>query len=135
MIEKQEEFDKSIAERETKVATSEKEFAELKKQVEKFPTELNKSILNAEKAITEKLNTQNDFEKQLIQKQVEGEHNLKEQTIISLQARIKELETTVKELNSKTVNAEASVKDIAMKAIESSSKLKIIESGAKMDKD
>ncbi|MDA3952536.1 MAG: hypothetical protein PF485_02745 [Bacteroidales bacterium] len=135
MIEKQVEFDKSIAERESVVAASEKELAELKAQVEKFPTELNKSVQSTEKALAEKLTTQFDFEKQLAQKQVEGEQKLNEQTVASLHSRIKELELSVKELNSKTTNAESSVKDIALKAIESSSKLKIIESSGKKDQE
>ncbi|MEA3497183.1 MAG: hypothetical protein U9R42_14240 [Bacteroidota bacterium] len=134
MIEKQTEFDKAIAERESNVAKSENELEDLRKQVDNFPSELEKSVKDTEKALSEKLKSQYDFEKQLAQKHVEGELNLKNQTISSLQARIKELENNVKELNTKTVNAETSVKDIAIKAIEGASKLSIIE-GAKRKED
>ncbi|MCD6090433.1 MAG: hypothetical protein J7J72_02935 [Bacteroidales bacterium] len=135
MSEKQEAFDKSIAERETNIAAAEKELEELKKQVESFPAELSKSVKTAEDTLNEKLSVQYNFEKQLAKQQIDSDLKLKEQIIVSLQSRIKELEASVKELNSKTTNAESSVKDIALKAIESSAKLKIIEGGSKKDQE
>ena len=61
------------------------------------------------------------------EKEVEGELKLKEQTIQTLNAKIKDLETSLKELSQKSVTAETSVKDIAMKAIEHSSKPYFVE--------
>jgi uncharacterized protein YoxC len=79
------------------------------------------------------LNTQYEFEKQLTQKHTEGEFKLKDQTIQTLNARIKELEQTIKDLNQKVQNADTSVKDIAIKAIESSGKMKIYEAVSKKE--
>ena len=43
---------------------------------------------------------------------------LKEQTILAMNGKIKEMENNIKEMSQKTAKAETSVKDIAMKAIE-----------------
>jgi DNA-binding transcriptional MerR regulator len=66
-----------------------------------------------------------EFESKLIEKQNEGELKLKEQTIISLQEKIKEMQAQIKELTQKANLAESNVKDIAVKAIESSSKIQV----------
>ncbi len=120
-------FDKEVAEREAKLIAAEAELKELRIKAENFPKELEKAITGTEKAVTEKLKAHFDFEQKLIAKQTEGELKLKDQTIGTLQNRIKELEATTKELSQKAGNAEANVKDIAIKAIESSRKLHIFD--------
>ena len=120
-------FEKEFADREAKIKSAESELAELKVQSEAFPAEMEKAVTLAVKNATEKLNTENGFEKELTAKHTEGEMKLKEQTILTLQSKIKDLELTIKELTTKAVTAEASVKDIAIKAIESSSKIQIVE--------
>lgn len=129
-------FDKEVAEREATLIAAEAELKELRNKAENFPKELEKAITTTEKTITEKLTTQFDFEQKLLAKQTEGDLKLKDQTIGTLQNRIKELEAATKELSQKAGNAEANVKDIAIKAIESSRKLHIVEkSKDKEDKD
>jgi hypothetical protein len=136
MAEKLANFEKTMAEREAKVLASEKELEELRQKADNFPVELEKAIKTAEKALSLSITNQFEFEKQLNQKQTEGENKLKEQTIQTLSARIKELEQTIKDLNNKVQNADTSVKDIAIKAIESSGKMKIFETvGKKEDRD
>jgi hypothetical protein len=120
-------FEKEISEREAKLVAAEAELNELRKKAETFPKDLEKAVAAAEKAVTEKLTTKYDFEKQLTARQTEGEIKLKEQTINTLQAKIKDLETFNKELSGKANVAEANVKDIAIKAIENSRKLQIID--------
>jgi len=133
MAEKLAIFEKTMVEREAKVLASEKELEELRQKAVNFPVELEKSVKSAEKAITQSITTQFEFEKQLNQKQTEGDIKLKDQTIQTLNARIKELEQSIKELNSKVQTADTSVKDIAIKAIESSGKMKIFESVSKKE--
>jgi septal ring factor EnvC (AmiA/AmiB activator) len=79
-------------------------------------------VSDAVKAVSDKLNLQHQFEKELKEKEIDGELRLKEQSITSLSSKIKDLEASIKELSQKTATAESSVKDIAIKAIESSSK-------------
>jgi hypothetical protein len=133
MAEKLANFEKNMADREAKVLSSERELDELRKKTTDFPSELEKAIKAAEKTVSQNLSTQFEFEKQLNNKQTEGEHKLNEQTIQTLNARIKELEQTIKELNLKVQNADTSVKDIAIKAIESSGKMKIFETVSKKE--
>lgn len=120
-------YENEFANREATIKSIELEFANLKSKNEAFPAELDKAVSAAVKAETEKLKTENGFEKELTAKQVEGEMKLKEQTILTLQSKIKDLELTIKELTTKAITAESSVKDIAIKAIESTAKIQLIE--------
>lgn len=120
-------FEKAVSERETNLKIAENELAELRKKNEAFPAELEKTVAMAVKTATEKTETIFAFEKELREKEIVGELKLKEQTIQTLNAKIKDLETSLKELSQKTVTAETSVKEIAMKAIEHSSKPYFIE--------
>jgi hypothetical protein len=69
-----------------------------------------------------------EFESKLLANKNEGELKLKEQTIVSLQEKISEMQQQIKELTEKAATAETSVKDIAVKAIESSSKIQVFPS-------
>jgi len=127
LIEKKAAFEKEISEREAKVNAAEAELNELRAKASGFPKELEKAITTTEKAVAEKLTMQFSFEKQLTAKQTEGELKLREQTITTLQSKIKDLEAANKELSGKSITAENTVKDIAIKAIESARKLQIID--------
>jgi hypothetical protein len=120
-------FEKEFAVRETKIKDAEAELKDLQSKNASFPAELEKAVATAVKASSEKLKAEFGFEKELTAMQVAGELKLKEQTIGTLQAKIKDLEISIKDLSQKTSTAEASVKDIAIKAIESSSKLQFVE--------
>jgi len=120
-------FEKEVTERETNLKLAETELAELRSKNAAFPVELEKAVQSAVKLATEKLETTFKFQKELSEKEVSGELKLKDQIIQTLNAKIKDLETSLKELSQKTVTAETSVKDIAIKAIEHSSKPYFIE--------
>ena len=120
-------FEKEVTERETNLKLAETELKELRSKNAAFPSELDKAVQSAVKTATEKLETTFNFQKELNEKEVAGELKLKDQIIQTLNAKIKDLETSMKELAQKTVTAEVSVKDIAMKAIEHSSKPYFIE--------
>lgn len=119
--------EKEFAERETKIQEAEAELKELRIKNAAFSAELEKAVNAATKAVTEKLETRYGFEKELREKETEGELKLKDQIIGTLQGKIKDLEATIKELSQKAITAEASVKDIAIRAIESSSKPYFVE--------
>ena len=120
-------FESDMATREARIQEVEAELNSLRALAAGFPAEVEKAVKNAEKYLTEKLQTQYKFETELTSKQTDGEIKLKEQTILTLQNKIKDLEVIIKELTSKANTAEASVKDIAIKAIESSTKIQFVE--------
>ena len=127
LTEKKIAFEKEFAERKTVIEEAEAELKTLRTENANFPAKLEKAVAEAIKTNTNALMLEHKFETELKAKEVEGQLMLKDQTITTLNTRIKELETTMKELSAKTVTAEASVKDIAIKAIESSSKPYYIE--------
>ena len=120
-------FDADISARETKVQEAETELKMLREKSETFPIEIDKAVKQAERVLAEKMQTQYKFETELATRQNEGEIKLFEQTIQTLQSKIKDLDVIIRELTTKANTAEASVKDIAIKAIESSGKLQIFE--------
>ncbi len=117
-------FEKEISEREAIVAEKEAELVTLRKQVEKFPAELDKAVKEAEKQISDRLVNQYNHEKELFMKENEGLMKLKDQTITSLQLKIKEQEQLIKELTVKTDKASQQVQDIALKALEGSASIR-----------
>jgi hypothetical protein len=120
-------FEKEFAEREVKIKEAEAELKELRIRNAAFPAELEKAVGASVIAATEKLETTFRFEKELKEKESQGELKLKEQIIETLKSKIKDMEISMKELSQKTVTSEASVKDIAIKAIESTSKPYFVE--------
>ncbi len=123
-------FEKEITEREKNLAASEQELETLRKESAGFADKLNLAVQQAEERLTTSLQRENDFEKKLLLKENEGILLLKEQTIGTLQQRIKELEDMLKQQQSKAEAADKNVKDIAIKAIESSAKVTVYEKAA-----
>lgn len=113
--------EKELNEREKTLAEREQEFEELKSKVAEFPILLNKEIEQAKHLLSEQLVTQFKFEKELFEKETVGENRLLQQTIASLEAKIKEQEQLITSLNKKTDTASEQVQSIAMKALESAS--------------
>lgn len=113
--------EKNLTERELVVSVKEKEYAEMKSKVDGFPKELEKAIKDAEKSVTEKIERTYKFESELKAMEIEGELKLKDQTISTLQAKIKDQELLVVQLTTKADSAGAQVKDIAVRAIEGAS--------------
>ena len=113
--------EKNLTERELMISAKEKEYVELKTKVDNFPKELEKAIKDAEKSVTEKIERTYKFEAELKAMEIEGALKLNEQTINTLQAKIKDQELFVAQLTTKADSAGAQVKDIAVKAIEGAS--------------
>jgi hypothetical protein len=116
-------FEQDVTAREKTLKAAEAELAELRKENAEFPTRLEKALTEKEAEVTARLQTQYDFNIKLMGKQNEADIRLKEQTIGSLQEKIKEMQIQLKENTDKANRAESNVKDIAVKAIENASKV------------
>ena len=118
---KKEKQEKELLERELVLSTKEAEYETLKKQVESFPKELEKKLKEVEANTKAEVERNYKFDKELSLKEIESERKLYEQTLKSLQDKIKEQEAIIKQLSQKTDQATQQVQTIAIKAIESSS--------------
>ena len=125
MSEAKESFLQEISTRETAVKNAETEIEELRKVNKEFPEKLEKTLSDQKQIITESLQTRYDFDMQLTTSKNQAEVRLKDQMIKSLQEKIQELQSQLKEFADKATIAESGVKEIAMKAIENSSKVRI----------
>jgi len=112
--------EKDFSEREAVIEEKENELAMLQKQVDKFPAELDKAVRDAEKRVTDHLQSQFNHEKELNAKENSGLLTLKDQIIKSLELKIKEQEQLIKDLTLKSDKSSQQVQDIAIKAVEGS---------------
>ena len=126
LTDKKAQFELEVSSREIDLKNGEAELAELRVSNAEFPAKLDKAIKEKEAEVTKLLQTKYGFDIQLMTKQSEADIRLKDQTIVSLQEKIKELQAQLKENSEKANRAEANVKDIAVKAIENASKVRMI---------
>ena len=84
------ETEKDLSCREKIISEKEAEFSLLQEQVNGFPEKLKAGISKAVKETTERLQIAHEYEKNLLEKQFEGERNV-------LKSRIESLEKTVQE--------------------------------------
>ncbi|NLO70094.1 MAG: hypothetical protein GX102_03960 [Porphyromonadaceae bacterium] len=120
-------FEKEFAEREKNLKESEKELETLRQEAELFAEKLENAVQEAQTATEERIKMIHSFEKELREKDIHGQLNLKDQQIKTLEAKIKEMEIQLKEASSKVDTSEKTVKDIALKAIENSTKMQVLE--------
>ncbi len=120
-------FEKEFAAREKNLLESENELKTLRTRSEEFPVKLAEAVQNAQAETEKRLQTIYNYEKELREKETQGILNLREHQIKSLEAKIKEMDTQLKEAGAKADNSEKTVKDIALKAIENASKTQVIE--------
>ena len=126
LVEKKAAFEKEIVEREKAVLETEVELKTLRQKAEQFPKDLEKAVKETEKQVAEALESQYKFEKELLAKETEGELKLGNQTINTLENKIKEQENQIKQLSQKADSSEKTVKDIAIKALDSASKIQVL---------
>lgn len=134
LAEKQINFEKEIAEREAKLIETETELVELRKKADEFPEILEKEIGKTSLETEEKIKQQFNFEKQLSENTTKGLQQLKDQTIETLQAKIKDQDSLIQQLSKKVNVSEDSVKQIALKALDSSGKERVISIGKSTEK-
>jgi hypothetical protein len=125
LVDRKEKFEQEVASREMNLKNTEAELVELRKNNADFPAKLEKALKDKEAEITRQLQTKYEFDVKLMEKQNEADIRLKDQTIASLQEKIKEQQDQLKEYTDKANRAEANVKDIAVKAIENASKVRM----------
>ena len=124
MIEKKQTVEKALEEREKLIAAKEEELENLRNQVAAFPAILEKEIATTRKQLEDQLTTRHQFEKDLFTKEMQGENKLLQQTISSLQSKIKEQDTLIASLNEKANTAGSQVQTIALKALDSAASLR-----------
>jgi hypothetical protein len=121
LIEKElSELKDNLLKREADLATKEQEYVSLKMQVDGMADKIKEAVYTAEELLRNQLLQQYDFEKQLTQKEYNGILQLKEQSIIYLEDKIKKQENTIQELTAKADNATQQVQSIACRALDTS---------------
>lgn len=126
LLEKKALFEKEMAEREAKLKKAETELLELRKKDEEFPIILEKEVKKAQQETEKTLKQQYDFEKQLSDNKIIGEQKLKDQTIKTLETKIKDLEALLRQLTIKSDASEENVKQMALKALETTGKERVV---------
>ena len=81
---------------------------------------LEEAVQQKEKEVTDRLTTQFKHEKEILEKEYQAELKLKDQTIETLQGKIKDQDNLINQLYTKVEHADKNVKDIVLRAIESS---------------
>jgi hypothetical protein len=125
LADKKERFEQEILSRELNLKNAEAELMELREYNAEFPAKLEKALKDKEAEVIQRLQTKYEFDMKLMEKQNEADIRLRDQTIASLQEKIKEQQVQLKEYTDKANRAEENVKDIAVKAIENASKVRM----------
>lgn len=113
-------FEAEYTSRMKALTDSEEELERLRALAEGLDARIEKATEKAAKETEERLTREHRFRFDLAQKETEGQLLLKDQQIELLQAKIKEMETQLKEAAVKVSNSENTVRDIAFRAIDSS---------------
>lgn len=118
-----EQTEKELGEREKRIAEREDEFAALRSQVETFPERLDAAVADAAKETTARMQREAKYERDLIQKDFEGQKNVLTARIESLEKTVKEQAEQISKLSHQQEGAYQKIQDVAVKAIEGASKL------------
>lgn len=103
-----------LMEQKENLDNQEKEFRQLKAQVESFPKELEKSIEEAKKIISVELKKDFETEKNLLIQKYESNIKLLEQQIGTLREQLKQLEKENQAIKDEKTGAIEQVKDLAI---------------------
>jgi hypothetical protein len=124
--EKKAQIEKGLAERESIVSSRENEFQELRAKVDLFPKELDKTVKETEKNITERLEFKYKYQAELTAKEIEGEKRLNKQIIAAHERKIAEQDEYIRQLTQKADDSIQQVQTIAIKAIEGASVQRVL---------
>ena len=117
---RREQSDREFTEREQAIARQEQELAELRACVDAYPKELETTVAREVKQAVDRVQTEATFRMELAQKQFEGERNVLESRIVSLEAQVKEQATRISSLSEQVEKSYGQVQAIAVKAVEGS---------------
>ena len=125
---KREEMERELTERERAVAAREAETAELSGRVETYPAEMDAAVSKAIKETTDRLKADMKNREEMLKKEHEGETNVLEARIESLEKTVKEQSDQIAKLSGQLETSYEKVQDIALKAVESSANVKGFQS-------
>ncbi|MDQ1265243.1 MAG: hypothetical protein QG635_393 [Bacteroidota bacterium] len=115
-----EDAENSLSEREKSIKEKEDELAMLRQKAAGYQKEMDSAIAKAVKEATERIIMENKFKESLSQKEFEGERNVFQAMIKSLETKLKEQSDTIQNLNRQIDKSYQQVQDIAVKAVEGS---------------
>jgi colicin import membrane protein len=113
--------EQELAARETAVAAQEEESAQLQKQVEAFPPQLNTAVEQARREVQQAADAKAKQEGLLTAKEAEGEKKVSALKIAALEEMVARQNVQVEALTRKLEEANTQVQAIAVKAIEGAS--------------
>jgi hypothetical protein len=116
-----EESERELAEREKQVTEAEKELKELRVRVAGFAAELDAAVKKAVKETGDRITLETKYREDLLKKEYEGEENVLQTRIASLENRVKEQAEQVAKLSGQLETSYQKVQDISVKAIEGAS--------------
>lgn len=114
---RREAMDRELAEREHAIAGRERELAELRARADAFPAELETSVDRAVKEATRDVETVAKNRAELLKKEFDGERNVLNTRIESLEKTVAEQIQQITRLSQQVEKAYGQVQDIATKAI------------------
>jgi hypothetical protein len=115
---RREQADRDFADREQALARQEQELADLRTRVGAFPKELEITVAREVKTAVEKVQTDAKFRLELVQKELEGERNVLQARIASLEALVKDQSVQLAKMNEQVEKSYTQVQAIAVKAVE-----------------
>ena len=117
-----EQTEKELSEREKQISGKEQEFESLQAQVAEFPQKLQAAVAKAVEDSTARLELENKYQKDLLQKEFEGQRNVLTARIQSLEKTVKEQNEQIAKLSTQQDAAYQKIQDVAVKAIDGASK-------------
>jgi hypothetical protein len=122
---KRQNFEESVRERDGALTTREEtlkvreqELADLRKQVATFPGQLEKEVRATEARATVATEERFEFEKKLLEKDIEHERKMFQAAILSLQEKSKEQDARIKALEKDLKDSVAQAQSVTARAIE-----------------
>ncbi len=118
---RREQMERELADREKAIVEQETELNELRKQVSAFPKELQAAVSKAVKEAVQSLESEAKNREELLKKEFDGERNVLNTRIESLEKTVTEQNEQIAKLSQQVEKAYGQVQDIAIKAIEGTS--------------
>jgi hypothetical protein len=116
--------ERELAERETVIAAREKEYEQLKEKTVQLELALQKTAQETEEKTRKAVELHYKHQTELEFREVDGERKLNQQTIASLQEKIKKQDELIKQLTQRVDDAQDQVRAMAIKALEGASGLR-----------
>ena len=117
-----EEMEKELADRERTIAERETELNELRGRVSAFPKELDSAVSKAVREAVQRAQSDASNSEALLKKQFDGERNVLQTRIESLEKTVSEQAEQIAKLSQQVEKSYNQVQDIATKAIEGTSR-------------